>query len=879
MPVEGAEETVKIPVRWCALEGSPSASDSGKLNDILLERLDLVNTEVFSPQTSIQFRSGATNTGITSFPVIENKDLLGTTVGSPGDIVCDRDTKNCADFKEVTRRCREKWQENAPQVTGLVAVQVRLIIDEQGKESSGGLATTPTFGNTASQIASGKVVVKDIQLSVSFFSRIKAPAQELGHALSLSHNDGTGNLDIAEPDPENIPHNVMGYDGGTGHTHFLRIRHPLNIFKRNAVELTDRQKDRLREQSIRHIPDRGINPILPPLAIARVDSINDVPAGQEFIDIELFGVTVDQQTGEVTFVLSPLGELPDNIAGINYFFLADLDNDSATGGSPDDIGIATTTQGVELIAQIRVDVAGALIQTASSVLKYDSATGQFVVINDPSIQVQVLPEVIGLIPPEEGDPALLGGEVQIGEIITIRIPGAVVGLVPTLFNLEAIAENPNTGVLDVAQAQITFELPVFSNCLVTPTAAILGSTVVVEATGLPPLQTANIFLGAQQVATTPIDGAGNASIDFQIPEDAATGQQPIRVGEIGTAITADCSVFLQAVPEFDVPPTPPIGSTLTVVIGDTLNFDVQASDRDVGDVISLNAIGAPLALNATFPSTQGNPATGTFSWTPEAGDVGTHPVTFTATDDGGLSAPPHTFFIEVIENRPPTADAGGGQAVECGNSDGAVVSLDGTGSSDPDGDDLTFSWSAAGITFDNPTSPTPTATFPLGSTTVTLVVNDGTVDSAADLLDVNVMDTTPPTISTVASPSSLRPANHKYVPIDLSVVASDVCDSSPTVIAVVQSSEPDNGKGDGNTTGDIKVTTASGQILLSSTAAPQVEFDPINDHLELRAERSGKSKGRTYTIMVTATDASGNQTTATTTVIVPHDKGKKGKKK
>ena len=40
----------------------------------------------------------------------------------------------------------------------------------------------------------------------------------------------------------------------------------------------------------------------------------------------------------------------------------------------------------------------------------------------------------------------------------------------------------------------------------------------------------------------------------------------------------------------------------------------------------------------------------------------------------------------------------------------------------------------------------------------------------------------------------------------------------------------------------------------------------------LRAEREGKNKaGRIYTVTYSATDASGNKTTASATVTVPHD--------
>jgi hypothetical protein len=64
--------------------------------------------------------------------------------------------------------------------------------------------------------------------------------------------------------------------------------------------------------------------------------------------------------------------------------------------------------------------------------------------------------------------------------------------------------------------------------------------------------------------------------------------------------------------------------------------------------------------------------------------------------------------------------------------------------------------------------------------------------------------------------------------------------------------EPDNGLGDGNTLDDIVI---------------------IDDFtFMLRAERSGKGSGRTYTITYKATDASGNESMTSVTIEVPHDR-------
>ena len=46
-------------------------------------------------------------------------------------------------------------------------------------------------------------------------------------------------------------------------------------------------------------------------------------------------------------------------------------------------------------------------------------------------------------------------------------------------------------------------------------------------------------------------------------------------------------------------------------------------------------------------------------------------------------------------------------------------------------------------------------------------------------------------------------------------------------------------------------------------------------HLRLRAERYAWGDGRVYTITITATDESGNQSSATVAIRVPHDRRKR----
>jgi hypothetical protein len=195
--------------------------------------------------------------------------------------------------------------------------------------------------------------------------------------------------------------------------------------------------------------------------------------------------------------------------------------------------------------------------------------------------------------------------------------------------------------------------------------------------------------------------------------------------------------------------------------------------------------------------------------------------------------------------------------IECASSEGTDVQLDGSGSSV--GADISYLWTAPGVLFDDDTSLTPLGTFPLGSTPVTLTltcddgVNPPTMATAT--MDVEIIDTTPPTISALPDETCLWPPNHKYHKITTAVDAQDTCDPAPVVVlASVVSNEPDNDIGDGDTTNDVML---GGNDLV----------------FQLRAERQGPGSGRVYTATYTATDASGNFTDALVMITVPHDMG------
>ena len=162
--------------------------------------------------------------------------------------------------------------------------------------------------------------------------------------------------------------------------------------------------------------------------------------------------------------------------------------------------------------------------------------------------------------------------------------------------------------------------------------------------------------------------------------------------------------------------------------------------------------------------------------------------------DDSDNSMPNAGAVFVFElppsNQPPTADAGPDQpAVECGGAKAgcAAVTLDGSASSDPDGDSLTYTWEPGSLG-----GAIITPILPLGTHEFTLTVDDGKGGTDSDTVSVTVVDTTAPTVTAALVPIDVKKNKGTF---EVQFTCADDCDDAPAITtATLNGIEVSNGQ-------------------------------------------------------------------------------------
>ncbi len=290
------------------------------------------------------------------------------------------------------------------------------------------------------------------------------------------------------------------------------------------------------------------------------------------------------------------------------------------------------------------------------------------------------------------------------------------------------------------------------------------------------------------------------------------------------------------------------------------------------------------------------------------------------------------YLYRMSLGRPPVADAGLEDVVECTDDQSTRVLLDGSGSYDPDGDPITCEW-----LFEDGgwiTDCKATALLPLGKYPITLVVDDGRNGTAEDTVAKFVQDTLAPDLSGVPEPIHEECSSPAGTPVTVPLPSGDdLCHGPVTVthdapavfplgITEVTFAASDPRRNQATASTSVTVADATAPEILKLAADPDVLSPPKHQMVsvtvevvstdvcdgaqpfcritgvssdepedgtgegdtapdwqitgdltvDLRAECAERGDGRLYTLAIACEDAAGNAATADVAVTVPQSR-------
>lgn len=578
-------ETIVIPVRWCALELTPTVINPTSLgatstNGVLLARLQRATNDVWLPGANIILRSALTPAvNVSNFPVIADpappfpdvtENPPGNGPGGFGDILLPAFPNSPVEWNAVRTECEEEWDHlevaSGTPLPGVIAFSFNQFVDANGIPTTvKGLGEPPTMFTGATfpcvnppqpftWTLGAFTGLADFKFVGTASRDAKAVAHEFGHVLFLGHGNGL------DDDGD------MVYDGFCDPTEAgldlpATIMHPTLSATTPTTVVTPLQRATSRAIA-RGTPGNQLDP---PFELVNGDTVSDQRADAagdvKSASLDMTEVSMVINTKQERVILSHTlfglaskqeinvaDETEDENEGgepSEYVAFLDLDADQATGGRPAKLGFRTRFKGAELVTRVVVGEGRTATTTA---WRLDGDKGAFADVTDSGVTATVSSPVGEEIPFPGFD------------VVSAQLPADVVGPVGSRVRLQAITASEGK-VVDVlpggddvvpgerasrrvraeGSADLVMVPPKYPACTTIPERVQPGDAVTIKAAGFErPGEVVDVIVGDKHIAKAKLDTAGNMSTDVAVPEETRGGPHLISIEVENTALTADC---------------------------------------------------------------------------------------------------------------------------------------------------------------------------------------------------------------------------------------------------------------------------------------------------------------------------------------------------
>jgi len=179
------DETFSIPIRWCAVEGTPIVTDPDNSNNDPTEVFDTdrglwarherISEATFIPQANITLRSALWNIvqdQELNFPIIPDQDTSNPD-HKEGDVFDP--SMDATEWQDTYNACIKAWNGGDDNDAGLgvgnigiVAVNVRRIVDNSGSRSFAGWGQSSVLDGSGNIDLPARLMVEDNAFRLSF---------------------------------------------------------------------------------------------------------------------------------------------------------------------------------------------------------------------------------------------------------------------------------------------------------------------------------------------------------------------------------------------------------------------------------------------------------------------------------------------------------------------------------------------------------------------------------------------------------------------------------------------------------------------------------------------------------------------------------------